>query len=463
MTARRRAFCWAAFTLIELLVVVAIIAILAAMLLPALQAAREKARRAACMSNLNQFGKAFESYLSDYSGYYPSWTAGTIPVTDSSPVSSGGMVTCDGMTATTAPAGAIGDGRTGQTAYGGWWGSTTKLTYRIRDEFYRCGGNLWNDFGFLGKPSGSWTKGNFNMGPRGHGYLLFAGYLADGKLYFCPTSQTCRNRKWFGWWGTSYHNERIRSIHSLKTIGGSSREAWVYGDYTARSYSQYGDAAVETCGTECGSGRAWSSNYNYRMQPARMSGGRTNAPIYGKWEGNNKVVVPWTKPGVKADNSFAPLFKTQRLLGSRCVMTDSWSRMVHLAGQDMIPQGTGTGLRDRYSYDTGYYGSEAWNGHGKGEGYNALYGDASVRWYGDSKKRIMYWPVAGYANKDPEKACLAPTALQSPYTIGLLGWTWYIPDANKASYGCVGAANLCVWHQFDVSNDIDVGVTRTDW
>ncbi|HYG35646.1 MAG TPA: type II secretion system protein [Clostridia bacterium] len=59
------------FTLVELLVVIAIIAVLASMFLPALGRAKQRAHRAACLSNLKQISVAFALYLDEHVNRFP--------------------------------------------------------------------------------------------------------------------------------------------------------------------------------------------------------------------------------------------------------------------------------------------------------------------------------------------------------------------------------------------------------
>lgn len=144
------------FTLVELLVVIAIIGILIALLLPAVQAAREAARRSQCSNNLKQFGLALHNYH-DTNKRFPS----------------GG-----GPDAINTP---------GQTTYNSWecWGGIAgMLPYLEQSALYdRCDWNYyWNDTASGNRVVADTLIASFNC-PSDPGFMVDYGNM--GSISYC--------------------------------------------------------------------------------------------------------------------------------------------------------------------------------------------------------------------------------------------------------------------------------------
>jgi prepilin-type N-terminal cleavage/methylation domain-containing protein len=136
-----------AFTLIELLMVIAIIAILAALLLPALSAAKAKARRVGCVNNLRQMGVGSAVYAADATDILPPWR--------------------------------------GYPPYN----TTGKMNVMLESHFSRY---VWLDEDHTHT---RWKiDGNIAQPPDCHfenaGFLYPQKYIGDGRIYFCPCLQS---------------------------------------------------------------------------------------------------------------------------------------------------------------------------------------------------------------------------------------------------------------------------------
>lgn len=393
-----------AFTLIELLVVIAIIAILAALLLPALAAAREKARRTSCMNNLNQLAKGFAIYTGDYGDYFP----GNLDWQHDWYMNGANLMQAetDTFAARNSATGAMEYIPIGSNSLAGG-PSQADATFRSTAIGVAC--KTGNNTIPLG------GTGAVTMAPYGMGLLILSGAVPDATVFYCPSADGASIADdtqgiWNGIPNFLFAGNTWNNKSSWKKAGGTTLDTLLHGNWPR-----------VRCASNLATARAVFAHYAYRNQPIFLWNHNSNLWDYTK-KTSYQIPVAFTRPNVRT-NEGCPVFKTTRVLAGRALVADDFSKDNASA---LIPG----------------FGSQAHR-----DGYNVLYGDSSVAWYGDARQYMM-WAAHPQPASD---AC--GTWNTSEYTGGLGNYA----SGERHTANCRATGTPLMWHLLDGVREIDVG------